>query len=106
MISPLSEFLILQLPFLLNLSIGLILAESSFWLSQLFGRLHPMMVHFPIALILAAVVMELFTLGNFRHSFRAGIRFLVIIGTISALFAALMGWFLAENVSLLRKALF
>nr|WP_245693202.1 DUF1549 domain-containing protein [Algoriphagus alkaliphilus] len=56
-----------------------------------------MMVHFPIALVLAAVVMELFTLGNFRHSFRSGIRFLVIIGTISALFAALMGWFLAEN---------
>jgi uncharacterized membrane protein len=97
MISSLSEFLILQLPFLLNRSIGLILAESSFWLSQLFGRLHPMLVHFPIALILAAVVMELFTLGNFRHSFRAGIRFLVIIGAISALFAALMGWFLAEN---------
>lgn len=97
MISPLTELLILQLPFLLNFTIGLILAESSFWLSQLFGRLHPMMVHFPIALILAAVVMELFTLGKFRHSFRSGIRFLVIIGTISALFTALMGWFLAEN---------
>ncbi|MBA4301891.1 MAG: hypothetical protein C0433_17585 [Cyclobacterium sp.] len=97
MISPLTELLILHLPFLFNFTIGLILAESSFWLSQLFGRLHPMMVHFPIALVLAAVVMELFTLGNFRHSFRSGIRFLVIIGTISALFAALMGWFLAEN---------
>lgn len=97
MISPLTELLILQLPFLFNFTIGLILAESSFWLSQLFGRLHPMMVHFPIALILAAVVMELFTMGKFRHSFRSGIRFLVIIGTISALIAALMGWFLAEN---------
>lgn len=97
MISPLTELLILQLPILFNFTIGLILAESSFWLSQLFGRLHPMMVHFPIALILAAVVMELFTLGKSRHSFRSGIQFLVIIGTISALIAALMGWFLAEN---------
>jgi uncharacterized membrane protein len=105
MISPLTELLILQLPFLFNFTIGLILAESSFWLSQLFGRLHPMMVHFPIALILAAVVMELFTLGKFRHSFRSGIRFLVIIGTISALFAALMGWFLAENGGLTGSTL-
>ncbi|WP_370871250.1 DUF1549 domain-containing protein [Algoriphagus sp.] len=105
MISPLTELLILQLPFLFNFTIGLILAESSFWLSQLFGRLHPMMVHFPIALILAAVVMELFTLGKFRHSFRSGIRFLVIIGTISALFAALMGWFLAENEGLTGSTL-
>ncbi|MDP2042139.1 MAG: DUF1549 domain-containing protein [Algoriphagus sp.] len=64
-----------------------------------------MMVHFPIALILAAVVMELFTLGKFRHSFRSGIRFLVIIGTISALFAALMGWFLAENEGLTGSTL-
>jgi len=71
--------------------------ESSFWLSQLLGRLHPMLVHFPIALILVAVVMELFTLGNFRHSFRSGIRFLVILGAISAAVSAVMGMLLAEN---------
>jgi uncharacterized membrane protein len=70
---------------------------SQFWLSQLFGRLHPMLVHFPIALILVAVVMELFTLGNFRHSFRSGIRFMVVLGAISALLSAGMGWLLAEN---------
>jgi len=72
-------------------------AESPLWISQLFGRLHPMLVHFPIALILVAVMMELFTVGNFRHSFRSGIRFMVILGAISAVLSAGMGWFLAEN---------
>ena len=71
--------------------------DTTFWLSQLFGRFHPMLVHFPIALILVAVVMELFTIGNFRHSFRSGIRFLVILGAISAAISAGMGWLLAEN---------
>ena len=79
--------------------------ESSFWFSQLFGRLHPMMVHFPIALLLVAAVMELFTLGNFRHSFRAGIRFLVILGAISAAISAGMGWLLAENEGVTGSAL-
>ncbi|WP_332911437.1 hypothetical protein [Algoriphagus boritolerans] len=77
MISSLSEFLNLHLLVSFTSGTGLILAESGFWLLQLFGRLHPMLVHFPIALLLVAVVMELFTLGNFRHSFRSGIRFLV-----------------------------
>lgn len=79
--------------------------ESSFWLSQLFGRLHPMMVHFPIALLLVAAVMELFTLGNFRHSFRAGIRFLVTLGAISAVISAGMGWLLAENEGITGSSL-
>lgn len=79
--------------------------ESSFWLSQLFGRLHPMMVHFPIALLLVAAVMELFTLGNFRHSFRAGIQFLVTLGAISAVISAGMGWLLAENEEITGSSL-
>ncbi|MDN3203033.1 DUF1549 domain-containing protein [Algoriphagus sp. C2-7] len=56
-----------------------------------------MLVHFPIALILVAVIMEFFTIGNYRHSLRSGIRFLIIIGSISAVISAVMGLFLAEN---------
>ncbi len=70
---------------------------SDLWPFQLLGRLHPMLVHFPIALLLVAVVMELFTLGSFRHSFRPAIRFLVILGAVSALGSAGLGWLLAEN---------
>lgn len=80
-----------------TLGVNFLLLDGSFWLSQFLGRLHPMMVHFPIALILVAVVMELFTIGNFRHSFRAGIRFLIVFGTISAAISAGMGWLLTEN---------
>ncbi|WP_338221963.1 DUF1549 domain-containing protein [Algoriphagus sp. oki45] len=76
---------------------GFSLLENGFWLSQLFGRLHPMLVHFPIALLLVAAVMELFTLKNSHHSFRSGIRFLVVLGAISAVLSAALGWLLAEN---------
>ena len=70
---------------------------SSFWIWQVLGRLHPMMVHFPIGLLIVAGVMELFTLGRFRHPLRDGIRFLAVFGSISAILAAIMGWLLAEN---------
>lgn len=73
---------------------------SDFWPLQLFGRLHPMLVHFPIGLLIMALVMEVFTIGKFKHSFRPGIRFLVIIGSLAAILSALMGWFLAENESI------
>ncbi len=97
MISSLLHNQVTLFPFHPVLGMGFSLLESGFWLSQLFGRLHPMLVHFPIALLLVAAVMELFTLGNFRHSFRSGIRFLVILGAISAATSAGMGWLLAEN---------
>lgn len=70
---------------------------SAFWLWQVLGRLHPMMVHFPIGLLIVAGVMELFTLGKFRHPLREGIRFLAVLGSFSAILAAIMGWLLAEN---------
>ena len=80
-----------------TLGVDFLLLDGGFWLSQLFGRLHPMLVHFPIALVLVAAVMELFTIGNFRHSFRSGIRFLVLLGAVSAVLSAGLGWLLVEN---------
>ncbi|MBC6367015.1 hypothetical protein DDT91_09440 [Algoriphagus sp. AK58] len=92
-----ATFLGVLTPLFSSFAQGQELEQSTFWLWHFFGRLHPMLVHFPISLILVAAVMELFTLKNFRHSFRAGIRFMVILGAISATLSALMGWFLAEN---------
>jgi uncharacterized membrane protein/mono/diheme cytochrome c family protein len=74
--------------------------QAGFWLFELFGRLHPMLVHFPIGLLIVALVMELFTIGKSKHPFRPGIRFLVIIGSVAAIISALMGWLLAENESI------
>jgi uncharacterized membrane protein/mono/diheme cytochrome c family protein len=70
---------------------------SAFWLWQLLGRFHPLIVHFPIGLLIVAGLMELITLGKFKHPLRSGIRFLVVLGSLSAILAAIMGWLLAEN---------
>lgn len=70
---------------------------ESFWLWQLLGRLHPMAVHFPIALLVTALFLELLTLGGRRPALRAGIEALVWIGAAGAVTAALLGWLLAEE---------
>lgn len=71
--------------------------QANFWLLQLFGRLHPMIVHFPISLLIFAGVLELFTLKNFNSKFRPAIRLLVIAGAVSAILSALFGWLLADS---------
>lgn len=71
--------------------------ETNFWLWQFIGRLHPMIVHFPIALIVVAGLMELFTFGKFNSKIRPGILVLASIGAVSAAIAAIMGWLLATN---------
>src|SRR5687767_3607191 len=57
---------------------------ETFWLWNFFGHLHPLVVHFPIGLILFAAILELFTLKNFNSKLRPGIDLLVIAGVISA----------------------
>ncbi|WP_057937342.1 DUF1549 domain-containing protein [Algoriphagus resistens] len=71
--------------------------ENGFWLWEFLGRLHPLIVHFPIALIVVAAVMELFTFGKFESKTRPGIIILAAIGALSAILAAPMGWLLATN---------
>jgi uncharacterized membrane protein len=55
------------------------------------GRLHPTIVHFPIAFFPAALVTAI--VGRRRPAFETPIRFLVIAGGILAPIAALLGWF-------------
>ena len=55
------------------------------------GRLHPVIVHFPIAFFPAALFTAL--VGRRRRSFAAPVQFLVIAGGIIAPVAALFGWF-------------
>lgn len=70
---------------------------ASFWLWNFFGRLHPIAVHFPVALILFAAILELFTIKNFNSKLRPGINLLVMTGVISAIISAIMGLLLARN---------
>lgn len=70
---------------------------EGFWLWKFLGRLHPAAVHFPIALLLLAAILELFTLKNFNSKLRPSIQILIITGLISAIFAALLGFFLSKD---------
>jgi uncharacterized membrane protein len=62
-----------------------------FWLWQFFGRLHPMIVHFPIALLLIALILEMFMLKNRKGELRAGINILLFIGAMGAVVSVIFG---------------
>ncbi|WP_153795939.1 DUF1549 domain-containing protein [Foetidibacter luteolus] len=70
---------------------------ASFWLWDFFGRLHPLVVHFPVGLLFFAAILELFTLKNFRAKLRPGINVLVVAGAVSAVVSAVFGLLLARN---------
>ncbi len=70
---------------------------SSFWLWQFLGRLHPLVVHFPIGLLVAAFALELLTLGGRRPNLREGIVWVLRMGAASAVAAAGFGWLLATR---------
>lgn len=55
------------------------------------GRLHPMIVHFPIAFFPAALFTAV--VGRRRPAFAAPVQFLVVAGGIIGPIAALLGWF-------------
>lgn len=67
--------------------------ETSFWLWAFFGRLHPMIVHFPISLLFIALFMEL--LGRRSGKFNAAIKVLVYTGAASAILSVILGLLLA-----------
>lgn len=56
------------------------------------GRLHPMLVHFPIALLLLAALAEFLANRSNDQRFGFSARFSLWVGTIGALTAAPLGW--------------
>src|SRR5205085_1634036 len=71
--------------------------EETFWLWKFLGRLHPMVVHFPLGLILFAAILELFTVGRFNSKLRPGITICLVTGVITSLISASFGWLLATG---------
>jgi uncharacterized membrane protein/YHS domain-containing protein len=56
------------------------------------GRFHPAIVHFPIALILAAGLAELLFLLTGRGPFASATRFILPLAALGGVAAALLGW--------------
>ncbi|GAB4317198.1 MAG: hypothetical protein Kow0059_10140 [Candidatus Sumerlaeia bacterium] len=57
-----------------------------------FGKFHPVVVHFPIALLIVALVGELAGLFSGREWLHNGARFCMWAGAAGALIAAPLGW--------------
>lgn len=70
-------------------------AVRIWWGWEFAGRLHPIVVHFPVSLLLIATIMEVATFQRFQSQLRTGINWLVAIGSSGAVLAAVCGWLLA-----------
>jgi len=76
-----------------------LLALLADWLPLLLGRLHPLVVHFPVSLLTIAGLLEVYAAWRKQAELRAGIRALVWLGALSSVPAALFGWLLADSGS-------
>ncbi len=56
------------------------------------GLLHPMVVHFPIALLLAAALAEGLVIAGWAPGLAPGVRFCLWTGALGAVVAASLGW--------------
>lgn len=57
------------------------------------GKLHVVVIHFPIAMIVGAFAVELFGAVMDRPLWRSSARIMLVIGAIGAVVAAALGWF-------------
>lgn len=69
--------------------------NSWIWILQLIGRFHPMVVHFPIGLLIVALFLEGLTLKGKRQNLREGIRWMVNLGALFSVLSTLLGFLLA-----------
>lgn len=68
------------------------------WLSPFLGRFHPLFVHLPIGILMIAYIMEL--VGRYRRSkahLKKAVPFVLGIGALSAVFAAVSGYLLSQS---------
>ncbi len=73
-----------------------ILAES-FWLWQFLGRLHPLIVHFPVSLLCVAFLLEAIDWFRKSTALRPAVTATLWIGAISAVIAVVFGFILINQ---------
>jgi len=64
-------------------------------LGQFLGRLHPLLVHGPVALLALVPVLELAGLAGRRSYLRSAAGWILVLAAAAALLAAFDGWLLA-----------
>lgn len=57
------------------------------------GRLHMLVVHFPIAMFVGALGVELFGLWRGNREYQRAAQVMLVVGAIGAVVAAFLGWF-------------
>ena len=70
---------------------------DSFWLWSFFGRLHPLIVHFPVSLIVVALILELIRMRSKSTELLSAIRILLLIGAVSSAVAVIFGLLLINT---------
>src|SRR3954465_3796852 len=61
------------------------------------GKIHPLLVHFPIALVLAAAAAELVVIATLRQGWRTVAVANIHAGAAMAFVAAITGWLFASS---------
>ena len=67
---------------------------SPYWLLTLFGRLHPLLVHFPIGLLIGALLLESWSRLRKKDTNYSG---MIYLGAFTALCSAIMGGLLKSS---------
>lgn len=70
---------------------------GGFWLWNFLGRLHPMIVHFPIGLLFMALLLEVISWRGRSREMQGAIRIIITTGAISSVIAVIFGLLLAES---------
>ena len=62
------------------------------------GQLHPLLIHFPIGLLVAAALAEILFVVRREPRFRSAAEYCLVLGTAGACAATLSGWFFAIDL--------
>lgn len=66
------------------------------WIWHFLGRLHPLIVHFPLSILLFMAALELYSIRNFNSKFRSAITIGLYISGFSAIISVVFGLLLAQ----------
>ncbi|HEY8510945.1 MAG TPA: c-type cytochrome domain-containing protein [Cyclobacteriaceae bacterium] len=61
------------------------------------GRFHPLLVHFPIVLLLTAFVFEVMSRSHHFRGLKFSVLPLMLLGSVAAVFSALTGYFISQE---------